>query len=251
MLPDKLNLDLLDEVYDDAETLNVLLQSGTFSKETLKQLLDAKHIGTILASKENGNFSRSLQIVLKDEWALIYIDSNGALFVRRNKVSSDFLKRFEMRYLSLASTLGVDQKYIPEATVELEYALTLYPQNNLYRGQLATLYRIQKRPQKAASLLYAIPQNQWDYKLYTEMGRTQASMGNCILSEQFLQGALNDRTETNFSQAVLDLALVYVGCFQDKERARHYFERYLSFTIPHTEKEKARKLAEDFGIHLE
>ena len=250
-LQSKLNIDLLDEMYDDAETLNVLLQSGTFTKETLKKILDAKHIATVLASKENGNFSRSMQISLKDEWALIYIDSNGALFVRRNKVSPEFLKRHEMRYLSLASTLGADKDYLPEATVELEYAIGLYPQNNLYRGQLATLYRIQKRPDKAASILYAIPQDQWNYKFYTEMGRAQASMGNCAEAEMFFQQALNDRTETNFSQAVLDLALIYVGCFQDKERARHYFERYLSFTIPHTEKEKARKLAEKFGIHIE
>lgn len=250
-LPHKLNIDLLDEIYDESETLNVLLQSGTFPKDTLKKTLDSKHVNTVLASKESGNFSRSIQTTLTDEWALIYLDSNGALFVRRNKVSESFLKKYELRYLSLVSNLGADPKHIPEATAELEYMLRLYPNNLLYRGQLATLLRIQGRAEKAVGLLYEIPLNLWDYKLFTEMGRLQASMGNCAAAEQFLLQALDDRTETNFSQAVLDLAIVYAGCYQDKDKARHYFERYLSFTIPHTEKEKARKIASDFGINVE
>lgn len=250
-LPHKLNIDLLDEVFDESETLNVLLQSGFISREALKSTLDSKHIATVIASKENGNFSRSIQLNLSDEWALLYIDANGTLFVRRNKVSEDFLKKNELRYLSLASSLGVDAKRIPEGTAELEYMLRKYPRNNLYRGQLATLYRIQKRPEKALAVLYEIPTSQWDYKLFTEMGRLQASMGNCLQAEQFFQGALSDRTETNFSQAVLDLAIVYAGCFGDTQKARHYFERYLSFTIPHTEKDRAKKIAADFGIHVE
>jgi len=250
-LPHKLNIDLLDEIYDESETLNVLLQSGTFPKETLKKTLDSKHANTVLASKESGNFSRSIQTNLSDEWALIYIDSNGVLFVRRNKVSESFLQKHELRHLSLVSNLGADPKHVPEATAELEYMLRLYPNNLLYRGQLATLLRIQGRADKAIRLLYEIPLHLWDYKLFTEMGRSQASVGNCTAAEQFLLRALDDRTETNFSQAVLDLAIVYVGCFQDKEKARHYFERYLSFTIPHSEKDKARKIASDFGIHVE
>lgn len=250
-LPHKLNIDLLDEVFDESETLNVLLQSGFISREALKSTLDSKHIATVIASKENGNFSRSIQLNLSDEWALLYIDANGTLFVRRNKVSENFLKKNELRYLSLVSSLGVDAKRIPEGTAELEYMLKKYPRNNLYRGQLATLYRIQKRPEKALAVLYEIPISQWDYKLFTEMGRLQASMGNCLQAEQFFQGALSDRTETNFSQAVLDLAIVYAGCFGDTQKARHYFERYLSFTIPHTEKDRAKKIAADFGIHVE
>ncbi len=250
-LPHKLNIDLLDEVFDESETLNVLLQSGFISREALKSTLDSKHIATVIASKENGNFSRSIQLNLSDEWALLYIDANGTLFVRRNKVSEDFLKINELRYLSLVSSLGVDAERIPEGTAELEYMLRKYPRNNLYRGQLATLYRIQKRPEKALAVLYEIPISQWDYKLFTEMGRLQASMGNCLQAEQFFQGALSDRTETNFSQAVLDLAIVYAGCFGDTQKARHYFERYLSFTIPHTEKDRAKKIAADFGIHVE
>lgn len=250
-LPHKLNIDLLDEVFDESETLNVLLQSGFISREALKSTLDSKHIATVIASKENGNFSRSIQLNLSDEWALLYIDANGTLFVRRNKVSEDFLKKNELRYLSLVSSLGVDAERIPEGTAELEYMLRKYPRNNLYRGQLATLYRIQKRPEKALAVLYEIPISQWDYKLFTEMGRLQASMGNCLQAEQFFQGALSDRTETNFSQAVLDLAIVYAGCFGDTQKARHYFERYLSFTIPHTEKDRAKKIAADFGIHVE
>lgn len=250
-LSQKLNIDLLDEIYDESESLNVLLQSGTFPKETLKKTLDSKHANTVLASKESGNFSRSIQTNLADEWALIYIDSSGVLFVRRNKVSESFLKKHELRYLSLVSNLGADPKHIPEATAELEYMLRLYPNNLLYRGQLATLLRIQGRSNKAIGLLYEIPVSEWDYKLFTEMGRSQASVGNCTLAEQFLLRALDDRTETNFSQAVLDLAIVYVGCFQDKDKAQHYFERYLSFTIPQSEKDKARKIASDFGIHVE
>lgn len=171
--------------------------------------------------------------------------------MRRNKVSESFLQKHELRHLSLVSNLGADPKHVPEATAELEYMLRLYPNNLLYRGQLATLLRIQGRADKAIRLLYEIPLHLWDYKLFTEMGRSQASVGNCTAAEQFLLRALDDRTETNFSQAVLDLAIVYVGCFQDKEKARHYFERYLSFTIPHSEKDKARKIASDFGIHVE
>lgn len=251
MLPAKLNIDLLDEVFDETETLNVMLQSGVFPKQTLTTTLDSKHIGTIIASKESGNFARSVQLQLAKDWALIYIDTNGVVFVRRNKVAPSFLKTHELRYLTLANNLGVNPKFIPEGTVELEYALKMYPKNTLYRGQLASLYRIQKHPEKAVALLYEIPQDQWDYRLFTEMGRLQASMGNCIASEQFLLRALDGRTETNFSQAVLDLAIVYAGCFQDKDKAQHYFERYLTFTIPHTEKEKARKIASDFGITVE
>ncbi len=251
ILPNKMNIDLLDEIYDESETLNVLLQGGTFTKETLSKTLDGKHIGTLLVHKETGNFARSVQISLHEDWALIYLDQNGALFVRRDKVSSSFLKEHELKYLSFTSSLGAEKVHIHEATVELENAIKRYPDNVLYKGQLASLYRVQKQANKGINLLLTVPVQLWNYRLYTEMGRLHASIGNCQEAEQSFLSALDDRTETNYSQAVLDLAITYAGCLNNSEKAKHYFERYLSFTLPQYEKAKARKLASDFGIYIE
>jgi len=147
--------------------------------------------------------------------------------------------------------LGVDREFIPEATTEHEKLIKKYPNNSLAIGQLATLYRIQKKPEKAERILHTIPQASWDYALYTEMGRTYASMGRCEEAETSFLAALDDRNEQNYSRAVLDLAIVYAGCLHDGDRAKHYFDRYLSYVLPQSEKEKTRKLAEDFGIQLD
>ena len=78
-----------------------------------------------------------------------------------------------------------------------------------------------------------------------------AAQGSCREAEKWFLEAIKERGEQNLSRTVLDLAVLYAACFEDMDKARHYFARYNSYPIPPAEREKAWQIAKQFGIKLE
>jgi hypothetical protein len=79
----------------------------------------------------------------------------------------------------------------------------------------------------------------------------KATEGQCEASEASYKHALKDRSERNYSRAILDLAVLYALCFNDKEKSAHYFNRYNSFVLDPVEREHVRELASEMGIKLD
>jgi tetratricopeptide (TPR) repeat protein len=249
--PSKLNIDLQDDIYDENETIGLIANTNLLTKQSLQSFISYSGAQTILAGKEIGNLATSINEQYRGAWALVNFDNNGFLFVNREAVSDSFLSQNELKYVRLAQALGSDPQHLPEATAELESYIKRYPENVLATGQLATLYRIQKKPKEAEKLLFSIPPDQWDYVVLTEIGRLTASQGQCAASEQYYLQALSDRNEQNYSRATLDLGVLYAGCLHDIPKAKHYFERYKSYVLSQEEKDKLQKLAADFGVTLD
>ncbi len=246
----KMSIDLFDDIFDESETFDLFVTGDIIDPIRLRNTFYAQRINTIIFDKESGNITRSILETPDNPWALLYFDKNGFLFANRAYIEDEILKKYEIRSIKLSSNLGIDKTEMKGALHELEQLADRYPSNTMVKGQLATLYRIQKMPGKAEKVLLSIPAHEWDYTVLTEMGRIKASAGDCTEAETYFLAALEDRAEQNYSQAVLDLAVVYAGCLGDKAKAAHYFERYLSFVLPQSEKDKARKLAQDFDIEL-
>lgn len=248
MLPSyKTMLDAQDDLLSDESLVSIYQPTGDFSHafDTVAQQLT---VSTALVSRTIGGLAATLSA--SNTWKLLYIDEHAALFVRASGMEASFFRDHEIRSLKLETNLGFDPDERATAAAELELLHTRYPDNMLFLGQLATLYRMQKKFNAAETLFTRIPQTQWGFALYTEYGRLMAAQGKCIKAESHFLKALSYRDEKNYSRTVLDLAVLYAGCFKDTVRAKHYFIRYNSFLITTSEREKLHMLAKQFGIDM-
>ncbi len=250
LYPDKGFIDAQDDMFDDNDTLAIYSQFSTVSDTQAKQLLAAyPNINAVMLSKENdyltGYFDK------QPDWALVYLDYNGLLFVRKSFVSESFLRDHELSALDLTTDLGTDPKHIPDAIIQLEKFTKTYPDSTLAIGQLASLYRVSGRLDQAIGTIKRIPQAKWDFVVKTEMGRILAAKGDCADAERFFLDALGDRNEKNVSKTTLDLAILYAVCLKDNAKAQHYFKRYTSYPIPQTERDRATEIMKRYVINLE
>ena len=247
---DKAFVDLSDDLFDESEIINLYTYVTPLPETAVNNLLTDNHIDTALVHRDTGAVAYTL-INQKDRWGLVYFDDNGYLFVRKSAVTADFAKKNFLEHIDLSRPLGFDPQNASQAAEELENFIKKYPDSLMATGQLASIYRIQKKYSLAEKTLRKIPQSRWNYVVYTEMGRLKAAQGLCVASEENYLRALQDRAEQNLSRAVLDLAVLYAGCFQDYEKARHFFSRYNSFPISSSEREFLRQLTNQFKIKLE
>ena len=249
LYPQRAGIDTLDDLFDEHETINIYSIVALLPEEFIKDISQTLGVSTILASKDADYLT--LELSQNEDWALVYIDYNGFVFVKKDAVSQEFLNSNYLSEINLGRNLGFNIENIDKATEQLKRFTANNPESTLALGQLASLYRFQQKFDEAEKTLQKIPKNKRDFIFMTEMGRIKAAQGLCKSSEDWYLQALKLRKEQNLSRAVLDLAVLYAGCFQDKEKARHFFQRYNSYPISPGEREKARKIAKDFGISLE
>lgn len=249
LLPNKVGIDAQDDLFDENELITTFNSNIPANPAIIERITDENSIGTVLVSKNHGDLGYIFNQI--KDWELIYFDDNGYLFSKRSLLDESFTEENEIKYLDLGRDLGFDPKQATEAAKELEKFISRYPESNLAIGQLASIYRIQGRFEKAEETLMKIPEKKWNYIVMTEMARLQAAQGYCKSSEQWFLKALKDRKEQNFSRAVLDLAVLYAGCLNEPEKAKHFLDRYNSFQLSPVEREKSRQIAEDFGIKTE
>ena len=178
----------------------------------------------------------------------MYFDENGALFIHKTRATPTLLEKHELQHVRLERNLGFDPETATESAAELEAFTTKYPQNYFAVGQLATIYRLTQQFDLADQTLTRIPSEHRNFATYTEMGRLDAARGLCKSAEENFLIALGFRNEKNYSRTILDLGVLYAGCFEDKAKAKHYFQRYNSFLITTSEREKLHALAKEFGI---
>lgn len=245
----KVLLDAHDDLFDENETLGILYLPNQISPETLDYLTKTFSINTVLVSKDLGGFSTAFNQY--PNFSLLYFDYDGFLFVKGDEMPQKFIEENSLLSLDLSRNLGFNPEVATASAKELESFTKKYPNNKLALGQLATIYRYQDNPARAEQTLLKIPRDKWDYIVLTEMGRIKASQGACKESEAYYLEALKDRREQTFSRAILDMAVLYALCFNDKEQAEHYFNRYNSFILDPAEREKVRALAEEMGIELQ
>lgn len=251
-LPGKVGLDAQDDVFDENElitTFSPILSSIPNDSSGFQSTLEENEIGTVLVNKNIGDLAYLFNNT--EGWALIYFDDNGFLFSKKEFLDDEFIKKNEIKYLELGRNLGFEPENATESAQELEVFTKRYPTSYLALGQLASVYRYQKDLKKAEETLLKIPDNKWNYVTMTEMARLRAAQGYCKSSEKWFLEALNDRSEKNFSRAVLDLAVLYAGCLNDYEKAKHFLLRYNSFQLSPIEREKVKQIANDFNIQLE
>ena len=250
MLPDqKVALDAQDDLFDENALLSIYSWPTAVKTSTVQTITTRYNVNTILVSKNVGGLAASL--TRNPNWALIYFDTSGFLFVKKTSVSQNFLDTNALKYVDLTRNLGADPAHIPEAITELEIFTAKYPESSLALGQLASLYRAANDVAKAEAVLKRIPRETWDYTIYTEMGRLKAAEGLCIPARDNFLKALRDRSEQNYSRTVLDLAVLDAGCLGNKEEAKHYFLRYNSFLLTPPEREKLHEIMTTFGMTLE
>jgi tetratricopeptide (TPR) repeat protein len=249
LTPQKVILDAQDDLFDENILINFYSWPLTVSEKFFNNLVGGNYINTMLVNKNIGGLANTLS--QHPDWALIYFDTNGFLFVKKDAVARKILEEDELRFINLTRNLGFNPGEIASATAELEKFTAKYPQNKMALGQLASLYRFNKDFSKAENTLRKIPLNEWDYAVYTEDGRIKAAEGLCKSAEESFIKALKDRSEQNYSRTVLELAILYVGCFGDRQKAKHYFLRYNSFLITPVEREKLRQIMKNFNISLE
>lgn len=245
LYPNRAFLGVEDDFFDENDAVYVYTHLFAIPDEFFKSVVSGGNVGLFLINKYQS--SLVAKINQDPNWALVYLDYNGILFVRKDTVSQEFLEKNSIRGLDFARNLGFDPANGEEVAKELEEFTARYP-TKLAIGQLASVYRIQQNFEKAEEVLSRIPQDQWDYIVMTEMGRIQAAQGDCENAEGWFLKALNDRKEQNVSRTVFELAVLYAGCFQDMEKAKHFYDRYNSFPLSNTERERARVIAKDFGI---
>jgi tetratricopeptide (TPR) repeat protein len=249
LTPQKVILDAQDDLFDENILINFYSWPLTVSEKFFNNLVGGNYINTMLVNKNIGGLANTLS--QHPDWALLYFDTNGFLFVKKDAVARKILEEDELRFINLTRNLGFNPGEIASATAELEKFTAKYPQNKMALGQLASLYRFNKDFSKAENTLRKIPLNEWDYAVYTEDGRIKAAEGLCKSAEESFIKALKDRSEQNYSRTVLELAILYVGCFGDRQKAKHYFLRYNSFLITPVEREKLRQIMKNFNISLE
>lgn len=242
---DKVLLDAQDDLLDDGALVNIFQPVGNFAS-AWQNISTNQAISTAVVSRDVGGLTQT--IASNPNWALVYFDEDGALFINKSSVAPEFLNNHELHDVRLEKNLGFDPEKAILAAQELETFTNKYPNNSFAIGQLATIYRTSKQFAKAKSTLERIPKHQWSFSLYTEMGRLESAQGLCKSAEQNFLTALKLRDEKNYSRAVLDLAVLYAGCFRDKTKAKHYFQRYNSYLITTNEREKLHTLAKEFGI---
>lgn len=243
----KAMLDAQDDLLNDESLVSIYQPVGNFS-QSFDTITNKLSVSTALVSRDIGGLAATLSA--SDAWRLIYVDYDAALFVHESGMDESFFQSHAFGELKLDRNLGFDPDQSASATAELETFRAQYPFNTLLSGQLATIYRITKQFKSAETIFQGIPKNQWNFALYTEYGRLKAAQGKCIEAEHYLTTALSFRNEKNYSRTVLDLAVLYAGCFKDTKRAKHFFIRYNSFLITTGEREKLHMLAKQFGIDM-
>ena len=183
-------------------------------------------------------------------WSLVYFNTDALLYVKTSSVSDDFLKDHALKYIDFGRNLGFDPAKGQEAIRELTQFINRYPDNVEAIGQLASIYRITGDFSSAQKLLDTIPEAKRTYAVNTEFGRVSAAQGHCVEAERYFLKALKEKPEMMFSRTVLDLAVLYAGCFKDTKTAAHYFSRFDSYQLPPDERERVRVLMKDFDITL-
>jgi tetratricopeptide (TPR) repeat protein len=249
LYPNKTFIDARDDFFDENETIALYGQLFTITPEKLKEVIQENQIDTALISKDNDYLTTYFD--QSPDWALVYLESNGILFVRRGVVSEEFLKENELQYISLATNAGVNKDEIKKAIEELEKFILKHPDSKLATGQLASLYRFDGDLKKAESTLKKIPEGEWDFVVKTEMGRIKAAQGLCLSAENWFNSALKERNERMLSRIILDLAILNASCLNNQKRAEHYLRRYLSFPLPSEELDRAREIGKSFNIKVE
>lgn len=243
-------LDSQDDLFDENETINYYAYLSPLPTDYLPGLVSKNNINTILVAKDTEELIEPLT-ANNDDWVLLYLDYNGLLFEKRDQLSDTFIKELAFKYLDLSRNLGFDPKEATSAANELIKFNHVYPDSILIAGQLASIYRISGQLDKAEKTLLIIPKEKWEYIIKIEMGRIKAAQGLCFSSEQYYLDALKERPEQIYSRTVLDLAVLYAGCFDDKVKAKHYFQRYSTFPTDNQEKELLKQLMEKFSIKIE
>jgi len=243
-------IDAQDDLFDENETINFYTSYQNMPDDYLTNFSNHYNVGTILVSKDIDSLVQPLSLDLKD-WALIYLDSNGLLYVKKDLMSKSFIDSHGFKYVDMSRNLGFDPQKSDQAAEELTSFIKQYPKATLAVGQLASIYRIKHKYALAEKTLQKIPEKDWDYVVKIEMGRIKAAEGLCLSSEHYYLSALKERPEKLFSRAVLDLAVLYAGCFGDKNKATHYFQRYQSFPLSSQERELVRELMLEFSIKTE
>lgn len=248
LFPQKQQIDARDDFFDGNDTIGLYGQIATITEEQIKVLLEDNDINVVLTSKDNDYITTYFN--KKPGWSLYYIDYNGMLFIKDTQLLPDIISQHSLKYVDLTRNLGVRPDAIASATAELATFSNKYPQNTLAIGQLASLYRFGGKLDQAKVTLHQIPVSKRGFVFNTEMGRIAAAQGKCAQSESYFLAALRDRGEQNVTKTVLDVAILYAGCFEDMPKAKKYFQRYLSFPLPEFEKERAKELVQKFGITL-
>lgn len=243
----KVLLDAQDDLLDDGALITNYQPVGNFAS-AFKEIRTAQNIHTAIVSRNISGLSQTLS--QDDQWALLYFDETGAIFADRASLSPETLSAHELLHVNLDTNLGFSPDMATQSARELESFLKRYPQNTFARGQLATIYRITKQFDRAAEHLSFIPENERSFTTYTELGRLEAARGKCKSAEHYFLRALALRDERNYSRTVLDIAVLYAGCFNDKQKARHFFKRYNSFLVTANEREKLNMLTQQFNIDL-
>lgn len=248
--PHKGLLDARDDIYDESEMINIYGEVPRMTYDDLSPILVENDAATAVLSRKSG-FPLAAALSQSELWKLVYFDKDSYLFVDSSTVTPDFLASNTLQYVDFSKSLGFDVKNMDQAIKEMEQFTKKYPQNYYALGQLASMYRFTKQFGKAEQILNQIPESQRDFLYLTEQGKLAAAQGKCQDSEMWYKKALSLRNEQYYSRAVLDMAVLYIGCFNDREKAKHYFLRYNSFLLSDTEKAKMKKLMDDFGINLE
>lgn len=243
----KAMVDAQDDLLNDESLISFYQPVGNFSR-SFTDISDKLSVQTALMSRDIGGLSSTLSQT--GTWKLIYIDYTAALYVDQSSMDDAFFQTNALHTVRLETNLGFDPDNSASAAAELETFTRRYPENTLLLGQLATIYRIRKEFARADQTFLRVPKPAWSFSLYTEYGRLSAAQGKCILAEDNFLKALTYRNEKNYSRTVLDLAILYAGCFKDTKRAKHFFTRYNSFLITTTEREKLHMLTKQFGIDM-
>jgi len=249
LFPRRGAIDAQDDIFDETQALGFYVISSAVSKDSLDDVVGKNNIKTAIIARESTELATGFGD--NQDWSLVYFDKAGFLFVKKSDVDSKFIEENTLKHIKLSRNLGFDPLEINEAQSELEAFTSRYPANSLALGQLATIYRVNKNLDKAVETLLKIPKSEWTFVTYTEMGRIKASSGDCRGAEESYLSALERRREKNYSRTVLDIGVLYALCFRDLEKAKHYFQRYKSFQLSPDEKEKLRKISDEFGIKLE
>ena len=248
LYPRRSYLDATDDLFDEHELIIAYDLLDPIQNNLAESVLSSDQVNTVLASK---NFDFLTTKLSRDKnWALLYFDYDGLVFVKKNKIPKKTLNTYALTHVDLARNIGFDPTNATASAQELEEFTKRQPESTLAIGQLASIYRFQKNFAKAENTLQRIPSSQWDFIVMTEMGRLQAAQGRCYDAERWFLSALEQRNERSLSRTVFDLAILYAGCLGDKEKAKHYFLRYNSYPIPAVERERAKKIADQFGVHL-
>lgn len=249
LYPQKGFLDAQDDLFDENEGIYSYSPLVSFPQGFFENIAKTYDINTVISTKDTDYLN--VPISENQDWVLVYLGYNGLIFVKKSSLPQDFLQKKALSHINLARNLGFNPEDASKAQEELERFISENPESSLAIGQLASIYRFQQNYEEAEKTLMKIPQKQWDFIVMTEMGRVKAAQGLCKSSEDWYLKALSLRNEQNVSRAVLDLAVLYGACFKDKEKARHFFQRYNSYPLPTGERERVRKIAKDFGIALD